>query len=199
MDYTYAITDFLNDSASADRLESEVLSSSITIQCMGCSVNSTSATIHFKAALSAEEKSTLDNIVMLHDGSPLPSKTSPTPVVIEPTGDLDKLLFMSGKKYDIATGTSNLDISFPEDRELQGAELFVVGNAIGDYIQVQLVHPLVGVVGTLAENLYVPPGGHIEVRGEATTSVPFGLIFRVVYTAVGTDPLTCMLSLRTWR
>lgn len=58
--------------ASLDRLESEIIASSITIILDGITSNGSALTINFRASLSTSEETTLDGIVAAHVNTPLP-------------------------------------------------------------------------------------------------------------------------------
>ena len=182
--YTYPPSAFLNGRADAFHLTEDVESSAITVALEGVTVDSSAVSISFKTSISLGEKSDLDDLVADHDGTPSPEESTPLPVIIEPSGSLSMSLVLAGGIGTILPGTTgNVDLTFSVDRLIQGANLEVTGAEFGDKIDVQVVHPLAGVVGAFTDNLYVPPSGKIEVIGEGASSIPSGLILRVAYQA----------------
>jgi hypothetical protein len=72
--YTFSVSgDFPNQVVAVDRLTQEIRDSDITIALNSISVINTSCEIEFKDALETAEETTLDGIVAIHDGTPLPS------------------------------------------------------------------------------------------------------------------------------
>lgn len=74
--YAYPLTDFPNGKANSGSLRAEILGSSIATSLTYITVNSAeyrdACAICFDAALSAEDKTTLDGVVAAHQGVPLP-------------------------------------------------------------------------------------------------------------------------------
>ncbi len=200
MQYTYSIsTDFPNAMVMIGLLTSEVESSAIATTLSNIGTNGDDCTLTFSAALSAGDVTILDGLVAAHSGvKPL---AAPTPVIIEPTGDSAKTLVLEGDgpHYPESNSTTNMDRAFPVDIELQGAEMLVYGHAPGDTVNLQVIHPVAGVVGEFGRNVHIPPSGVITTVSEGTSLIPVGLILRIQYISSGAHKPQVYLNYRTWQ
>ena len=70
--YQYDFSEFLNDTADAQKLQNQIDASSISIKCDGVTISykDEEVTIDFASDLSGGEITTLDGIVAAHDGIP---------------------------------------------------------------------------------------------------------------------------------
>lgn len=71
--YTYDIEDFLNDEVNSNKLTVEIEDSSITKTLEGITTSGDDVYIDFDSALTTGEETTLEGIVAIHDGQPLPN------------------------------------------------------------------------------------------------------------------------------
>jgi hypothetical protein len=87
--------------------------------------------------------------------------------------------------------TLSLDYMLPESLYLDGGVIVTEGAALGDWIEVVIVHPTYGVIKTYIVKRYVPasPAGHptplMEVKTPYAGLVPAGLKVRGIYHSTG--------------
>lgn len=206
--YNYTIsTDFPNAVVSASKLQSEVISSSVKVALKGIYRVGDNLSVVFKAPLDNADETALGlspapgvgTVIGDHQGV---SDPKPDAVIIEPTGDLSKSILASGFMFTAAPNdVTNMDASWPDDRDVQGGYAEISGHESGDYANVVAVHPVTGAsLGHFLENVYVPPSGVIDIQGEGTTFIPAGVIFRIQYhaTAAG-GTRTLYFTVKTWR
>lgn len=93
-------------------------------------------------------------------------------------------------------GTTNLDLTMPEELYVDGGVVIVDGAHPGDYCVFQVVHPVAGVVEQFVNKWFVIPGtGKMDVN-VYRAKVPAGLIIRIVYNNTGSTDVECGINLR---
>lgn len=93
-------------------------------------------------------------------------------------------------------GTTNLDLTMPEELYVDGGIVIVDGAHTGDYCVFQVVHPVTGVVEQFVNKWFVIPGtGKMDVN-VYRAKVPAGLIIRIIYNNTGSTDVECGINLR---
>ena len=201
--YTYAIsTDTANGKVDGGKLSSEIHTSSITIALERIDTQADVLEVVFKDELISDsvdnQVTTLTDIIHSHDGVPQLETLS---VRIQETALSTRRLMLFGTRFVAELNqTTNNDVTFDTDRELQNVEVYVEGHTSGDYLELFVVHPQVGVIGQFGESVFIPPHGEITPDdGFDTSTIPAGLIVRFAYTSVaktGEQPIV-ICHLRT--
>ena len=95
-------------------------------------------------------------------------------------------LTIRGAKFDaIPNQSTDNELSFAEDREIQGSWFEVAGHQPGDYVELYVCMPDGTPVGQFGEMVYVPPYGAIDqIVSEGTAPLPAGFKIRFRYVAV---------------
>ena len=95
-------------------------------------------------------------------------------------------LCIKGSKFDApANQSTDDDISFAEDREIQGSWFEVLNHQPGDYVEFFVCMPDGTPVGQFGETVYVPPDGTIDqIVSEGTAPLPAGIKLRFRYVAI---------------
>lgn len=139
MVYDYSIqNDTLNGVAGIKSLELTISISTITIACKSITTGGDNLHIEFKAAISANEKTTLDNIVSTHDGVEI--------VELEQI-EMKPLLAEGGKRKTdrglnfiaLAGVTTSADYDITEDLQIKGGILVCDNNEVLDTIGMVIV------------------------------------------------------------
>lgn len=167
--YTYDIAlETANGVWNRARLQDEIINDGgIAGVLQALSETSGAIEIVFAAELPDNEHERLTEIVAAHSGAPVGG-----PV-------------LHGVRFESTLGSAtDVDISFDHDRSVQGATIEVVGFTDGDYINMVIVHPTAGVVGTLCEHVYIPPSGCLEVISEGAAKILAGSVFRLIYHSI---------------
>lgn len=95
-----------------------------------------------------------------------------------------------------ASTATSLDLTMTEERFVDGGTIIVKDANPGDYCTFQIVHPTAGVVEQFVNKWHVVPGTtQMDVK-VYPAKVPAGLIIRVVYNNVGSNPAECGVNLR---
>lgn len=117
-----------------------------------------------------------------------------------------KNLFVKGWVIDIPAGqnTGTVEASFAYETELHGIMIFCTSDVVvGDKGNLEIVHPVDGVVGNYAEDAYLAPiGGTLDVSVRSVDDpaiLPAGLIYRFTYNAVDLLGRKCVVWLRLKR
>lgn len=144
--YTYNITDFLNDKCDTARLTQEIQQSSILTALDYINTTSTDVAIYFKADLSVNDKTTLDSIIENHTGEPLPQESpivraqilteAPSWVL---KGETTQALFAAESLIvDVSSGDTEVAKSFSwmYDIAIKSATIYVTEDMVGDEIVV---------------------------------------------------------------
>lgn len=203
--YTYLITDTANDKVDAGKLKNEISSTStITISLNRIDTDSDEIFCVFNDALPEDsidnQVEILTGLINAHDGV---SSITIQPVRIQETSLADRVLTVKGLRFvaDLNTTTEE-DVSFAEERELQNVGVFVENHTSGDYMEMFAVHPnpAIGVIRQFGETVYIPSTGEITPDESLDTSIiPAGLLLRFVYHSVATtgDQPIVIVHLRT--
>ena len=213
--YTYSIsTDFPATGLASDRLLSEISTSDIETALDRIDTDGDNCDIWFKAALSAADKTILDGdttgpaggLIAEHSGEPLETIVV-SPVILEPTGNSAKNLLIHGRKFTATLNTdTTYDVTFPEERDIQGVSFEISGHHEDDWVRMAIIHPATqneirvmaeGVSGT---GVPVPSSGISGAVSEGTAALPAGVPIRVTYHSAATagDPPKVHLLFRTW-
>jgi hypothetical protein len=100
-------------------------------------------------------------------------------------------LYVSGLLAQILPGESTITIdkTFAWGTKPIGVVLITKDCSYGDYGELFIVHPTVGIVGQFAETAYLPPGEReITITNpDGEMEVPVGLKYRFILTAVDTN------------
>lgn len=199
--YTYQISaDFSNGKVSPTALAKEILASAISVAFDHIDTTGDTCVVWFKDALSMEDTLALDSVVAGHMGA-APVSTDAQYVAVKPTGLATGKLVIRGARFvaDMNKDTTH-DVSFSEVRWLQGAQVEVSNVVSGDYMELTVEHPTLGVVAKFGETVYLPPSGSFLVISESSTELPAGYILRTLYhssTALGTPPVV-VVHFRLW-
>jgi hypothetical protein len=204
--YNYTIsTDFPNEVVSANRLVLEVQDSAIVTALDSISVAGDTCTVAFKAALSSGDETILDGLINVHSGEALPKIVDP--VILEPTGDSEKSLLIHGRKFTATLDTdTTYDISFSEDRSIQGIITEVVNMHVDDHMRIAIVHPVtkdelrVLAEGVSSGGVPIPASGMLNVVSEGTAELTAGVEIRATYHSAATtgDAPIIRVTFRTW-
>jgi hypothetical protein len=129
--------------------------------------------------------------------------------ILEPTGDSAKSLIIFGDNFTATLNDDTAhDISFSEDRELQGISTEIVNQTPGDWMRIAIVHPTTfEEIRVLSEGVGsstgcpIPPSGDVSVVAEGTASIPTGVLLRFTYHSIATSGTApeVYLKLRQWR
>lgn len=191
--YTFSIiNDFPNHKVNIDRLTHEVMLSAITIAIDYITTLGDECDVWFKNELPSEDETILDGLVAAHSGEPLippqPVDDQGAPYVSLCLGKPGRRLCIKGTKFDaVINETTNNDITFSEDREIQGSWVEVVNHEPGDYVEMIACLPDGTPVGQFGETVYIPPSKKIDqIVAEGTAPLPTGFKLRLAYTAVNT-------------
>jgi len=173
MNYIYSINDFPFGKYNLDRLTKEIFDSTIVVGLNYMTGTSDSVSIFFKAALSASEKTTLDNIVANHSGEIISPKAEVTKVEVisehakyVESGNTTQSLFAAETiLIDISTGESLkiVDYKWPFDIALKTGTLFVTEDMIGDEISVEAAPNTL--IGMIVQNVNI---GDTSIYGSPT-------------------------------
>lgn len=88
-EYTYLLTDFLNDSVDVSKLDTEIRHSSITASLDYINADEVNCYIYFRTELLSKDYTTLSGIVSVHDGKP---------------DGIDDIQYVALKKADVSLG-----------------------------------------------------------------------------------------------
>ena len=198
--YTYSVaSDTANGSVASGALFEEIEATAIVIALDDVKVEADVLDIVFKDALSTGDKTLLDGAVSAHDG--VETEEPPQAVKIQETAMAERQLKLQGVRFEAdLNAVTTHDISWAEDRELQGVDCHVENHTSGDYLELEIHHPLAGLISQFTTTVYVPPNGRITPPPSYDTStIPAGLIIRFEYTSVGTtgDKPVIICHLRT--
>jgi hypothetical protein len=110
---------------------------------------------------------------------------------------------LSGFSATITQPETNIDVTWTEDRQIQGGILEVSGFDVSDTVDVlagvMAGSTFVPVGPPLALNLAVPPDGAIDTIVQTTKEVPGGVILRIVYKTSAPSPAARVGGYwRTW-
>jgi hypothetical protein len=128
--------------------------------------------------------------------------------ILEPTGDSAKSLIIHGQSFSAGLDTdTEFDITFSEDRDLQGINTEITDGAVGDWMRIAIVHPIteeeirVLAEGTGTGGVPIPPSANVSIVAEGTAFIPTGVIIRFTYHSVATEGANPMIyiRLRQWR
>lgn len=83
--------------------------------------------------------------------------------------------------------TTNIDFDITDDELLTGATVHVQNSTFGDYIDIQVVHPIAGVVGQFVTSFYVNSDvqKQIDFENKYPAKIVSGLKLRIVYHSTG--------------
>lgn len=156
--YAYEITSFPQQLVALDRLASEIAASSIVTAMESLTMTGTTTKATFKAALSVGDKATLDTLVGVHSGQPLPStatqvsldtpKTSDGKIIFQPsmfpggvylyiTGAGDDGQRGNGQSFAFASdevGDSSIEFGFKDWVYLASGGLLWQNAEFGDWV-----------------------------------------------------------------
>lgn len=156
--------------------------------------------VTFKADISLDELLALEALVFAHSGEPL-LDSSRQSVVIQPFATTGRNVALSGhRQVCTVNAVTDLDITWDEEREIQGAEIQVKDFTDGDFVEAELRHPAVGMLVDFGKS-YIKPDGCVSLEAESAKPVPAGLVIRIRYTSTAVDgPAPVMFAdVKTWR
>jgi hypothetical protein len=186
-EYIYPLSSFPNTRVDSDSLVLEINRSAIITALDHIDTDEIECHIWFKDPVSAGDKIILDGLVSVHLGD-VSSSTKRSNIRIKPYTAPERNLRVEGfRQVCTLNGDTTLDISFPEEREIQGALLECRDFTDGDYVSMYAVHPVAGVLIQWANNVYVSPDGQLQYDAEDAKTVPAGIILRIVYHSVATS------------
>jgi hypothetical protein len=204
--YTYSIeNDFPNHAVNSDTLREQVLAAAITSALDRIDTADGDCLIVFRWELSNEEKTLLDGVVAVHDGAA--NVTSLQPVRVQNYTKPGRRLCVVGRRQ-VATlnTTSELDIAFAEEREIQGVKVEVANGAPGDWMEFLAEAPL-GPGGSMVtlvqwtDTIYVPPSGVLNFDSDDSQTLPAGVTLCLQYHSTvnsGSQP-EVYVFLKTWK
>lgn len=140
MKYVYTFNQFPNGKCDPGRLRTEIENSSIIVIQLIDIISSNIVALNFKAELSINEKSELDNIIANHSGEPLYFSIDTIVKVKEEEKTGTQGHFQS-RVIDLESQDSSIvikDISFPYNVSLFSAEWIVADEHVGDRAEFQL-------------------------------------------------------------
>lgn len=188
--YTYSIqSDFPNHKVSNDRLTNEIRASAIVVALDRIDTAGDVCDVCFRADLSSADEAILDGLVAAHTGDqvspPQPIDDQGAPYVSLCLGKPGRKLCIKGTKFDaLANATTNDDVTFAEEREIQGSWLEVADHQPGDFVEMLVCLPDGTPVGQFGETVFIPPSKKIDqIVAEGTAPLPAGLKLRLAYTA----------------
>jgi hypothetical protein len=218
MSYSVA-NDTLNGLVDSGRLLEEIRESSITIAVDTISVSSDALTVNFKAALSAQEQTTLDALVAAHTGEELEEQN-----IIE----MKPILAEGGKRktdigfrFTVPAGTTyTYDYLVVSDLQIKGGVMYSDNQHIHDHVSLEIVDTDFLYAGEWYPAEYAPgvpwsvalPSGvplhmyvgtfPVDINGEsrfdndAITTTPLnGLTIRVTYKSYGASDVNCNVGI----
>jgi hypothetical protein len=137
--YDYNVLNTKNDKVNLDKLKIEIDESEITISLSHITQSSSIFSIVFRAELSTEEISILDNIVINHDGEPINNEIPQNVKIIEESGSngVSKTQgYYRATSFVIdvgdTTGMYTKELSFPYHISIASAQWFCNEENIGD-------------------------------------------------------------------
>jgi hypothetical protein len=188
---TYSIqNDFPNHKVDSSRLTTEIQASEIATALDHIDTGGDNCDIWFKGTLTTNDISILNGVVASHSGEPLnppqPVDDQGAPYVSLSLGKPGRKLCIKGSKFDApANAITPDDVSFAEEREIQGSWLEVTNHQPGDYVEMLICLPDGTPVGQFGETVYIPPSGKIDqIVAEGTAKIPAGIKVRLSYVAV---------------
>lgn len=208
---TYSISgDFTSSGGKvSDTLTPEIQASAVKVALDHIDTDGDDCHVEFKGELDAADIVALDALVAAHLGNPLPK--APEPVILEPTGDSAKALVMHGREFEAELDSDTpVEISWAEDRDVQGASFQLANTSPGDWIRLAIVAPGGGgpEIRVLAEGgesgdegVPIPPSGSFAVVSEGTALLEAGVPVRITYHSTateGTKPKVWVVF-RMWR
>lgn len=110
-DYTYSLASDFSSGLNSSRLDAQIRTSAIRIALAGVSASGDSVVVTFRDALDPSDESILDDVVAVHDGTPLPQE--PTPVVITGMTTEDKIGVNTYPSEGIRTNLITHDFTDP--------------------------------------------------------------------------------------
>jgi len=170
--YTYNVSQTLNNKVDIDRLTREVQQSSITIALNYIDVANGVISLFFKAELSDNEELTLDGIISSHTGATLPTAVPivKSEMLLEATkfveaGDTTQGLYTAKSLIiDISAGTTEkiIDFVWPFDIAIMSGTLGVSEDMVGDDFSVDigpntLIGALIAPLSVGDTSIYVSP------------------------------------------
>lgn len=187
--YTYSIaTDTPSGTFLGENLIKDIVGSAILVAYDRVDTSGDVISVVFKDALTAGDETILNGLVAAHDSTP--AKT-PTRVKNQPasSGDLELLIHGSTFIANLDSDT-DFDITLAEDRELQGAEAGVWNASPGDYLELSVHHPTLGMLSEFAHQAYILPDGIVSPGlSDSTQALPAGLFIRLTYHSTATAGL----------
>lgn len=194
MNYTYPISNTVNNKVDTFSLTREVNLTDITIKLNSISIIGTDVVLNFADTLpSTQKEDYLDGAISAHQGIPIEQPQKVENVV--PVGG-PKLL-NKGFKFTADAGvTTVFEYTFVDDIKVAQGFMYTMAHHIHDSITLELVYPLPAPNGTVihayAENYPVNPSGTTIIQNSAITEQNLkGLIMRVTYTSNGVASVLC--------
>lgn len=170
--YTYDVSQTLNDKVDPDRLSQTIQESTITIALDYINVASNIISLFFKAELSDDEELILDGIIAAHTGEPLAA----TPTIVKAdilteavkfveAGDTTQGLYSAQSLIiDISSGETEkiIDFTWPYDIAIMSGTLGVSDDMLGDDFSIDigpntLVGALIAPLNVGDTSIYVSP------------------------------------------
>jgi len=173
------------------------------IQCSG-----TEMVIVFEEELTSGEETIMDAAIAAQkavDDWPYVEPT-PEPTDVHIHGFVDRTgynVYFKGFHFEIPEDTDlEMNITYEDFMVLEGIDFKVSDNASWkDYINIELVHPVAGVLVTFAESVYMHPGRSFTCVCPDAKDYPAGVIFRITYVSdpdrTGTVMFNCEPRTRT--
>lgn len=164
------------------RIETDLGKTCIFVMC------GTKISFTFEEELIQEEIDVMDAAIAAQkavaDWPYVPPEDPPIPT--EQHGFVDRSgydVYIKGFHYEIAEDTDlEMNIAYEDFLKLEGLNFRADENAAWkDYVNIELVHPVYGVLKTFGETVYMSPNRVFECVCPDAKDFPAGIIFRVTY------------------
>lgn len=197
--------DFPNHIVSLDRLTQEIQQSAITVALDNINTSGDVCSILFKDEINDTNKTALDAVVASHSGESLP-ESGRQAVKVQPFAKTGREYSVVGRRF-VATldTTTDMDITFNEEREIQGASTYMANVTDGDYVEFFAMLPdgQGGYIQLLqwGETIYSKEKVREDYYSEDARTIPAGIVLRLVYhsTATTGDSPVVKIELETWK
>lgn len=196
----------------ASKLQKEILASSITIAINYISVNDSKTVIDFKVKLVANEEAILNNIVDNHTLDSTNVNISVVDFVIKdssgypiihstprPSGHSTYFTGSGDSEEQIGAGNKllfslsevdkeqSVDIKFNGDVYIKDGFIMTTNAPLGSYMDIEVIHPVHGVVGRFCNQVYLLEQGRIPIDSEDCALIVNGLSLRcTIHNSSGT-------------
>lgn len=116
------------------------------------------------------------------------------------TGDFQ---FIGDAAYDVCTAgqTKDIDYTFAQTLYVNGGNIILEGSVLGDWIEVNVIHPVYGAIASYVVRRYVPsapvgePSPLMDIKTPYAGKIPAGLKLRLTYHSIGGVDVKIALNL----